>query len=128
MGGDVFSICCSLALFFVYLKAIYLVTSAWITDISLRNPFIVIPQIDLTNSRMRGGTSEQRSRQIFWLRCCALSVVSWQVANVVKLQRNTSPKSIYANKVDDTIMMDNPPLSKDIITVMAKRVIRGISK
>jgi hypothetical protein len=44
MGGDVFSICCSIALFFVYIKAIYLIVSAWVTGISLRNPFIVLSQ------------------------------------------------------------------------------------
>jgi uncharacterized membrane protein YvlD (DUF360 family) len=42
MGDDVFSICCSVALFFVYIKAIYLIVSAWVTGISLRNPFIVL--------------------------------------------------------------------------------------
>jgi hypothetical protein len=45
MGGDVFSICCSIALFFVYIKAIYLIVSAWVTGISLRNPFIVLSRL-----------------------------------------------------------------------------------
>jgi len=40
IGKDVFAICCSVALFFVYLKAIYLICSAWIINISLRNPFV----------------------------------------------------------------------------------------
>lgn len=82
--------------------------------------------IDLTNSRMRDGTLEQRLRRISWLRCCALSVVSWRVANVVKLQRNTSLKSIYENKVEDTIMMDNPLLRVVMEMAIARRVMRGI--
>jgi len=40
MGSDVFSICCTIALVFVYIKCIYLVCSAWIINISLRNPFV----------------------------------------------------------------------------------------
>jgi hypothetical protein len=60
-----FSICCTLALVFVYLKAIYLVASAWITDISLRNPFIVHPLgITKTNNRMRVGMSALRLHQV----------------------------------------------------------------
>jgi len=37
---DLFAICCTVALVFVYIKAIYLVVSAWIIDISVRNPFV----------------------------------------------------------------------------------------
>lgn len=41
MGKDEFSICCSIALIFVLLKAIYLIASAFLISISLRNPFLV---------------------------------------------------------------------------------------
>jgi hypothetical protein len=38
-----FAVCCTIALVFVYLKAIYLVAAAFVYNISLRNPFIVQP-------------------------------------------------------------------------------------
>jgi len=40
IGGDTFAVCCTIALVFVYLKAIYLVAAAFVYNISLRNPFI----------------------------------------------------------------------------------------
>ena len=64
-----FAICCSIALVFVYLKAIYLVASAFVINISLRNPFIVQPldNMQLTLERRmvcRGGI---RSRYTIFL-------------------------------------------------------------
>jgi len=40
IGRDEFAICCSFSLFFIFLKAIYLIASSWVLSISLRNPFI----------------------------------------------------------------------------------------
>ena len=60
-----FAICCSIALVFVYLKAIYLVAAAFVFNISLRNPFIVHPQSQSqANFRTRDGMPVQHSLQV----------------------------------------------------------------
>jgi hypothetical protein len=60
-----FAICCSIALVFVYLKAIYLVAAAFAYNISLRNPFIVHPHCQRqANFRTRDGMPVQHSLQV----------------------------------------------------------------
>ena len=60
-----FAICCTVALVFVYLKAIYLVAAAFVFNISLRNPFIVLPHSQSqANFRTRDGMLVQHLLQV----------------------------------------------------------------